>query len=126
MTPAFEIDEARRSDTARKAGDLRAWDPANIGEFLPERWLKASEDQGLGETAEGEVFHSQAGPMMGFGIGHRACFGRKLVYLDMQIALTLLVWKFEFLMMDGLDTLEDIDSISRRPRDYYVKLKIIH
>lgn len=72
------------------------WDPVDIGAFAPERWLKAEKSENEdGKTVEQEVFEPQAGPNLAFGAGLRACFGRRLAYLEMRTALTLLIWSFE-------------------------------
>lgn len=125
LQPAFDIAEERRAESAQQANDCRAWNAEDIGEFIPERWLQLERIEENGTTVEREVFDSQAGPMLAFGVGHRACFGRKLVYLDLQIALTLLIWSFEFLEMEQLNGFEVVDSLSQRPRDCFVKLRKI-
>jgi cytochrome P450 len=125
MQPAFEIDEARRRESARVVGGRQSWDPEDVEEFVPERWLKMENRQQEGETENREVFDSRAGPMLAFGVGHRSCFGRKLVYLDLQIAMTLLTWSFEFLELGQLNNFEAVDSLSQRPRDCYVRLRKI-
>jgi cytochrome P450 len=110
MQPAFDIDVKDRSESARQANDERCWDSADIGDFIPERWLIKG------------AFDARAGPMMAFGMGRRACFGRKLVYVELRIALTLLIWRFEFLDMSALNDFAVVDSLSQRPRDCYVRL----
>ena len=58
--------------------------------FDPERWLVHNSD--------GEVeFDGTTYPQLAFGAGVRACWGRKLADLEMQIATAMLVCKFDFL-----------------------------
>jgi cytochrome P450 len=128
MTPAFEVAEAKRSEATRQSVDRRAWRAADVSAFVPERWLKTivGDDEGgkPGGMVEREVFDRQAGPMLAFGVGHRSCFGRKLVYLELKITLTLLIWQFEFLETgERLNSFDAVDSLSQRPRECYVKLR---
>ncbi|EFQ30396.1 cytochrome P450 monooxygenase [Colletotrichum graminicola] len=90
LHPAVPVDDSKRSESGKSIlKRTHAWDPTDVGDFVPERWLK--------RDAEGsEVFDSNAGPFMTFGHGLRACFGRRLSYLEMRIVLFLLVWSFEF------------------------------
>ncbi|KAF6792636.1 cytochrome p450 monooxygenase [Colletotrichum sojae] len=120
--PAFDIPEARRSASCQTAGKergMRAWDSDGMDEFRPERWLVAREN---GD----EAFDSTAGPTIPFGLGLRGCFGRRLAYMEMKLILTLLVWTFEFLPCpEGLSSYDDIEGLTRKPRQCYVNLKVI-
>lgn len=126
LQPAFEIDEGKRTESARDARSRHGvWDAVDIGAFAPERWLQTdkSEDED-GRTVERDIFDPQAGPNLPFGAGARACFGRRLAYLEMRIALTLLIWSFEFLEMgEELNNFAVIDRATEMPRDCYVKLR---
>lgn len=59
--PSFAVDESKRSTTSHDSKDKTGeWDPADIGRFLPERWLRSGDN--------GEVeFNARAGPSMPFG-----------------------------------------------------------
>ena len=65
----MHIDESARSRSSQewknKTGE---WDPSDISEFKPERWLKVGERGGI-------EFDLQAGPNTQFGGGARGCFG---------------------------------------------------
>jgi cytochrome P450 len=84
FSPAFPIPDSLRSKSALAAKDrIGSWDPKDIGDFKPERWLK--EENGK------VVFDAASGPMLTFGLGPRGCFGRRLAYLEMRLVVVLLV-----------------------------------
>ena len=88
MSPGFEIDEKVRSPTSQqtiKGGRDRAWDPEDVTLFRPDRWMVNGD------------FDPTAGPQMAFGLGTRACYGKRLVYVEMRILLVLILWNFELL-----------------------------
>ncbi|TGO19738.1 hypothetical protein BPAE_0334g00050 [Botrytis paeoniae] len=117
MIPAFAVDEGLRSPTSqatKKEGRDRAWDPQDMSLFRPERWILKDD------------FEATAGPQLAFGLGTRGCYGKRLVYLEMKILLTLIVWNFE------LDTCpaafsgyKSVLITTNEPRQCYVKLKRI-
>jgi cytochrome P450 len=74
-----------------KEGRHRAWDPEDIAVFNPDRWMVTVDG---GKRAE---FDPSAGPQLAFGLGTRGCYGKRLVYLEMRIVLTLVVWNFELM-----------------------------
>lgn len=121
LQPAFEVDEAKRAETSRQAKDLYGdWKPEDIGDFNPLRWLKVE------KPSRQDVFDPHAGPQLTFGAGPRSCFGRKLAYVELRIAVTLLTWTFELLEMDErLSNLETEDYFTLLPRNCYVKLRKI-
>lgn len=125
MRPAFDVPEEQRTESARSAKDrFGAWDPTNIGEFAPERWLKREKNELDG--IERDIFDPQAGPQLAFGAGLRGCFGRRLAYLEMRITIVLLIWSFEFLELnDELNNFDGVDFFAVTPRDCYVKLERI-
>lgn len=120
LLPALDVDERLRTESARATGKRYGrWDPQNIAEFMPERWLKLDN----GEVA----YNPLAGPQMAFGDGPRGCFGRKMVYLKMRIVMTLLIWSFEFLELgEDLNTFETTESSTENPQDCNVKLRRIN
>ncbi|KAF6824486.1 cytochrome p450 [Colletotrichum plurivorum] len=126
LHPAVPVDEASRSTDSAKHAAERAgvWDPANVRDFVPERWLKTvpADDDG----PEREVFDANAGPFMTFGHGPRACFGKRLSYIEMRFMLCLLVWRFELQTVDTRwDTSEATEMFTTDPKECYVKLKQI-
>lgn len=128
MRPGFDGYEARQTEEARRAkGRYKPWEPDHIGEFMPERWLRTGEG-GVGSAGTGPcpVFDKTMGPQLPFGAGPRACFGRKLAYLSMRIAFTLLTWSFEFLELDdALNSFDVQESSTELPEACYVKLRKI-
>jgi cytochrome P450 len=118
FSEAFDIPDRIRSKSAIEAKyQIGLWDPLSTGEFKPERWL-TKDEQG------NEVYNSMAGPHLAFGLGPRACYGRRLAYLELRISLALLVWNFEFLPCpDELSSWDAIQKITRAPRVCYIRLK---
>lgn len=124
--PAFDIDESRRSQscqTAKLQGKYRLeWDPQNMSEFEPERWLVPAEDSPSSEIKK--QFDHNAGPMLSFGLGLRGCYGRRLAYLELRILITLVVWNFElFPVPKGLSSYRVKMGVTSKPRDCYVSLR---
>lgn len=126
--PAYAIDEEKRAETARQAKDRYGqWDPANIGDYVPERWLRIEKSREEGEMVEREIFDPHAGPQMAFGSGPRGCFGRKLAYLELRIVVTILVWSFEFLELEeDLNSFEVLDTFALQPATCYIRPRKIH
>jgi cytochrome P450 len=127
IKPAFDIDESKRMKRADNSNmQYGVWHPADVAEFKPERWLKMESRVQDGVTVEEEIFDPRSGPTLSFGAGPRGCFGRRLAYLEMRMAMTLLIWSFQFLEMSGsLNDLEAIDTSTEAPKMCYVKLKKI-
>ncbi|KAI9742533.1 MAG: hypothetical protein M1818_003673 [Claussenomyces sp. TS43310] len=119
MRPAFEVDEARRSATsqsAKKDGRDRAWDPSDITSFKPERWLVTSE--------KGTAFDATAGPQLAFGLGTRGCYGKRLAYVEVKIFLAVMIWNFELLKCPpALSGYKSNLSMTHEPRSCYVRLR---
>lgn len=70
LAPPMHIDENLRTQACRDAKDrMENWDPMDVSNFKPERWLKVNEE-GVEEV------DLQAGPNTQFGGGARGCFGR--------------------------------------------------
>jgi len=120
--PAWPIDEKDRSPSCQasaKERGVREWDPEGMDVFRPERWLVPAEG-GKGEM----VFDSAAGPTMPFSLGVRACYGRRLAYLEMRILVTLLVWNFELLKCpEALSDYAGIDAMTHKPQHAFVRLR---
>ncbi|KAK1948754.1 cytochrome P450 [Colletotrichum sublineola] len=120
-SPAFEIDEAARSETSKQAAKergVRSWPADDIGVFRPERWLTTDEKTGV------ESYDATLGPAIPFGLGTRGCFGRKLAYLELKLIVTLIIWNFELLpCAEEISTYEPIEGITSRPKHCYVRLR---
>ncbi|KAI0485716.1 cytochrome P450 monooxygenase [Xylaria cf. heliscus] len=120
MTPPFDIDISRRnpsSQLAIKEGRQRAWDPQDISAFNPSRWLKRCSSE------EGFKFDPASGPQLAFGLGTRGCYGKRLVYLEMRIVLTLIFWNFELLECpSGLSGYHSKLITTNEPTQTYVRL----
>lgn len=118
MKPEFTIDESRKVADNEKLRSYGVWDHSDVRDFNPERWMKRESD---GK----EAFDSRAGPSLPFGAGPRGCFGRRLAYLEMRIAMTILIWKFEFMGLadEELASLECIDTSTETPIHCYVRLR---
>ncbi|KAJ0384027.1 hypothetical protein COL922a_009257 [Colletotrichum nupharicola] len=121
--PAFDIPQSLRSESCKNAMEdrgMRSWNEDGMNKFWPERWLVTNK-----ETGE-QVFDSAAGPTIPFGLGLRGCFGRRLAYMELKLLVTLLVWTFEFLPCSTeLSTYEDVEGLTRKPKQCYVNLKVL-
>ncbi|OLN81291.1 Beta-amyrin 11-oxidase [Colletotrichum chlorophyti] len=132
--PAYRIDEMSRNETCRLSvknrGRVPEWDPEDIAEFKPERWLTATvpsekpQINGVKLESADQEFDSSAGPQLAFGLGKRGCFGRRLAYVELRIILSLLVWNFEILKCpEALSGYEGKDGVTYRPIKNFVRLK---
>jgi cytochrome P450 len=101
VTPAFKVDEARRSATSqssKKDGRDRAWDPSDIASFRPEQ--------------------------LAFGLGARACYGKRLAYVEIKIFLVVMMWHFELLKCPAeLSGYKSNLYMTHEPRSCYVRLR---
>ncbi|KAK2036475.1 cytochrome P450 [Colletotrichum somersetense] len=129
-SPAFEIDEAVRSETSKQAArerGVRSWPADDIEVFWPERWLVAADEKTGGDGEEQQQqqrYDATAGPAIPFGLGTRGCFGRKLAYLELKLFVTLIIWNFELLpCAEEISTYEPVEGITSRPKHCYVKLR---
>ncbi|KAK1635700.1 cytochrome P450 monooxygenase [Colletotrichum phormii] len=124
LKPAFDILDALRSKTALDASNrIRSWEssPYPVEDFKPERWLVKS-DKDPGQM----VYDATAGPQMAFGLGPRACFGRRLAYLELRMFTAMLIWNFDFLQCPPeLSDYRGYDGLTVKPRQCYVKLSKI-
>lgn len=108
--------DARRVEAQSKVDTSERWDESDVGEFKPERWLKVDEK---GQ----EYFDSKAGPTLTFSAGPRMCWGRKLAYMQMKMLVTLLLWNFEFLPIEGqLGGMDRWEEFTTKPKYTYIRL----
>ncbi|KAK7461492.1 hypothetical protein VKT23_008666 [Stygiomarasmius scandens] len=92
-------------------------DPAVWGEdpevYRPERWLEADKDKlALMQKA-----------FTPFSIGPRACIGRNIAMLEMQIAIATVMHEFDFVLEEGDQGLLFKEGFIRRPLDVRVGVK---
>lgn len=105
MSPGFAIDETGRSKNSEAAQDesrIRAWNARDMSAFKAERWIVEHGPLAINYSDAKYVemdgdFDTTAGPQLAFGLGPRGCYGRRLVYAEMSIILTLVAWNFELL-----------------------------
>ena len=126
--PALAVDEKDRSascQAAAKERGVRQWNSDDMHAFHPERWLVRG-DGSAGEK-DGLVFDSQAGPTMPWSLGVRACYGRRLGYLEMRIMVALLVFNFELLPCpEELSDYAAIDGNTHKPQRAFVRLRTVN
>lgn len=87
--------------------------------FDPERWLV--------RDARGDIveFDGSTHAQLAFGIGIRACWGRRLAMLETRIMTAMAVWKFEFMPVPkALASHEATYDISYRAKQGFVKIKV--
>ena len=117
LYPSFNIDDASRSATS-KATRGEKWDETDdLRVFDPERWLVYKDGGGVD-------FDGAAGPQLGWGLGTRQCWGRRLAHMEVRTIMSLLVWNFEMLEIpEKLGGYAGFDGISRRPQKVFVRLR---
>lgn len=122
MKPEFDIPDSQRTKTALNAASrIRSWNSLlyPVADFQPARWLVPSKDD-----ADREVFDATAGPQMAFGLGPRACFGRRLAYFELRMVTVLLFWNFELLRCpDELSGYNGCVGLTVKPTQCYVRLR---
>ncbi|KAH6637941.1 cytochrome P450 [Boeremia exigua] len=121
LKPAHKIPDTLRSPAYHTAGGgkIGEWDetsPEEMAAFNPDRWLKT-------DANGSQIFDATLGPHLGFGAGPRSCFGRKMAYIELRLAIVLILWHFEMLKVpDHLDTTEAIEQLTHLPVQCYVRL----
>ncbi|KAI9370017.1 cytochrome P450 monooxygenase [Aspergillus egyptiacus] len=106
------------TDNEHDTANRPSWDQPSLAQFSPERWLVQGE--------KGEQFHRDAAPQMAFGLGPRACSGRKLAYLVMRAAVAAVVWNFELMACPPrLSGFRPWLGTVKRPEECYLRLREI-
>jgi cytochrome P450 len=121
LEPAHRVPDTLRSPQFRNAsgGKTGDWEPATIKAFDPERWLVRDAATGA------QVFDQSAGPHIQFGGGPRGCFGKRLAYLELRLALVLSVWSYVFEPVEGhLGSFEAMEQLTHSPVMCYVKIRV--
>ncbi|KAH8891734.1 cytochrome P450 [Thozetella sp. PMI_491] len=134
--PALQECEAVRSPSSQATrARVGVWDDADVTLFRPERWLKwkslESRNRDLDDSGDKDKdfafadaeFDPRAGPILVFGAGPRGCAGRRLAYLEMRIAVVLLVWAFDFAKcVPELSSYESELVMSGKPKQCFINL----
>jgi len=118
MSPSVHVDENMRSPTSKAARLRDRWDETkDLRIFEPERWLVPKENGSL-------EFDGAAGPQLGFGMGIRQCWGRRMAHQAIRTIVALVVWNFEMLEIpEELGGYAGYDGISRQPQKAFVRLR---
>ena len=126
LSPSFAVDDSKRSETSRAAKLNATWDETqDLTLFDPERWLVRKDDGG-GLLEDDVDFDGAAGPQLVFGLGPRACWGRRLAYMEMKIIIAMLVWNFRLLETPPeLSSHVGFEGIARVPQQCYLRLSKI-
>ena len=119
FSPILPVKEELRSESSRSAKGRKVgeWNPKDMAQFVPERWI-AKDEQG------NEIYDAMAGPLLTFGLGPRGCFGKRLAYIEMRLMITMIMWNFELLKCpEALSGYAAIDKITHKPQQCYLRLK---
>ena len=102
-----------KADAARQFPGKDSKSPEH---FDPMRWLVKNE--------KGELeFDGTTYPQLGFGLGLRSCWGRRLAYLEMRVMTTMVTLKFDFgKVAEALTTHEASYDISYRAKQGWINL----
>ncbi|KAF5383993.1 hypothetical protein D9757_006970 [Collybiopsis confluens] len=93
--------------------DTEVWG-SDIEDFRPERWLDLDQDRK-------ELINKTFNP---FSVGPRACVGRNLAFLELQIIVGSLVRKWDFVLEEGLkQELHTSEGFLRKPLGCRVGIK---
>jgi cytochrome P450 len=83
--------------------------------FDPARWLE-------GHAQDKEALHSVFNP---FSLGHRACLGKPLVFLELGITIARLVWAYDMRLAPEQHVeagiAKDIAKGSRQSNEYHIQ-----
>ncbi|KAL8746436.1 MAG: hypothetical protein Q9190_001533 [Brigantiaea leucoxantha] len=123
LSPSLHVDDSKRSHTSHAAKINGTWDETqDLTAFDPDRWLVRKND-GDGLLDYDVDFDGAAGPQLAFGLGRRACWGRRLAYSEMKTMIAMLVWKFRLLETPpALSSHAGLEGIARVPQQCYLRL----
>lgn len=112
-------------DASHHRGDDEETRP-NLARFEPRRWLvrKKGGKEGEGLLAEDVDFDGTAEPRLGYGMGPRACWGRRIAWIEIRIFVAMLVWTFGLQKCPpALSTYAAHEALARVPDPCYLKLQ---
>jgi cytochrome P450 len=126
LSPSIPIDDSKRTESSRTAKLNGTWDETqDLTVFDPERWL-VRKSHGAGLLESDVEFDGAAGPQLVFGLGPRACWGRRLALMEMKTIIAMLVWNFELLETPpALSSHAGLEGIARVPKQCYLRLRKI-
>ena len=125
LTLPSNLVDCPKTPKGGKDAKYGGFDDATITQFLPERWLRRV-DSCNATTGEEVVFDANAGPSFALGQGPRACFGKKLAYIQMRIFFTIMFWIYNFLPLpEELAGFEDHIVTTRVPKQAYARMEKI-
>jgi cytochrome P450 len=126
LSPSIPLDDSKRSENSRAAKLNGTWDETqDLTVFDPERWLvRKNNSEGLSDNDV--EFDGAAGPQLVFGLGPRACWGRRLAHMEMRTIIAMLVWNFELLETPpAISSYAGLEGIARVPQQCYIRLRKI-
>ena len=126
LSPSIPTDDSKRSETSRAAKLNDKWDETHdLTLFDPERWL-VRKNNGEGLLEDDVDFDGAAGPQLAFGLGPRACWGRRLAHMETKTLIAMLVWNFRLLETPpALSSHAGFEGIARVPQQCYLRLSKI-
>lgn len=126
LSPSIPLDDSKRSENSRTAKLNATWNETqDLAVFDPERWLVRKNNSG-GLSEKDVEFDGAAGPQLVFGLGPRACWGRRLAQMEMRTLIAMLVWNFELLETPpAISSHAGLEGIARVPQQCYVRLRKI-
>lgn len=108
---------SHKSGNAKLARQYPGHGSQDLQAFDPERWLVRNESGAL-------EFDGSTYPQLAFGLGIRACWGRRLAYLEMRMMTAMLTWKFDLLKVpEALATHDATYDISYRAKQGFLQLR---
>ena len=104
------------SKSAKPARQYPGKGNPDLEAFDPERWLVRKEG--------GVRFDGSSNSQMAFGLGVRACWGRKLAELEMKMMTAMVVWNFDILgVPEELASHDALYDFSYRAKRGFLRLR---